>query len=236
MSIALRWALLSLVVFIHRAPADVTNVRFFWEGSLDQGTTWQAGQIDAPLDAPSILVRARVSWEADEPTYYGQTRFDAVVRLSSSISQDTVSQLPFQSVDGLFFNNQPPITAFRFADIIKIDDPRDAALPGQGTRWLTPYQPPPDIGIPNPSNPITVLRFRLDLDGIPGTRVVDAHFAPTNPPNLTVGIFRRPGGVWQGFGYDAAHIPLTINVIPPGSSLALGVAAMAWAARRRRGA
>ncbi len=190
-----------------------------------------------PLGTPHVLIRARASWVSNLDNVFAWAQFDALVTQPSELSADSIDMLSYQ-INYLRYVNPPPWLVARQGTILKVDDPRDTAAPGQGPFWIYPSNTPPDLGgLRNNDNPIEVFHFRLNLDGTPGQRIVDCVFRPVGTiSGPFFGVWERTNGLWGVEPAIPQYSALTINVIPSGSSLALGVAAMAWTARRRRGA
>lgn len=201
-----------LAVHLHRAEAQV---RWWWEGSIDNGQTWQSGSMDVSAQQQGVRVRARCQFPTEllgpaPLTYLQWTNLDAIVVGSSLVGEaDSIDTILF--ADRIRFN---AVTSTRFGNTLKIDAVGDSDAPGVGGGWIDIYQRPPNQ-LPNPNldNPISPIEYTLRLDGSIGTRLVSGVFRdlPGQPPGTQVFITSM-FGVGQGFSANAEQ--LSINVVP----------------------
>jgi hypothetical protein len=129
----------------------------WWEVQTADG--WQRG--DVTTSQSSITVRRIAIF--DDGTlldFYGWTLFDATIQ-SPSGAMDTASQFAVPS--SLITVGWNRFAAFRFGQTLKIDVETDSAPPGQGNRWISPYQPY-DRASPVMANPIELFRYTLTFD------------------------------------------------------------------------
>ncbi len=112
--------------------------------------------------------------------------------------------------------------AARYGNVIKIDDPADMLPAGQGPGWLMPIQTSINLAPEHDwSNPASVFSFRLNLDGMPGTREIVAHLwwhNSTVPPNYFVGVYSNLIGAGLARAYvlpTTIAPPLRITVLCP---------------------
>jgi hypothetical protein len=230
-----RTLLLSILAFsvsCRIGQAQITAT-FEWLSSADGGSTWQRDLVVQDTQQ-SVLVRARVAWTPVSDVYFAYAAFDVTVRAVGGGHSDTVSELGSQPS----FWNYLGWTGFsstRFGDTLKIDEARDTAPPGQGERWIGPFQTNP-TGPPlmHAENPVEFFQFRLNLDGSLGLREVSSVFLnPMSRPNQFIGLYQPPytqSDIWV----PSTLIPGTVTVIPsPGvTGILLGVGTLLV---RRRG-
>ncbi len=162
---------------------------------------------------------------------FGGTLFDATVTTVSGTA-DAASNMRITSE----FNYTQGLSAFRFGNVIKIDQAIDSQPPGVGPRWIDPYNEP-TLADPNRNNPVELMRFTLSLTpGAFGMRTIsEVHgrlpFTGANTTDRVMLLFL------EDYSRD---IPVTtrldarINYIPSPGSLALLSVVVGIAARRRR--
>ncbi len=171
---------------------------FFWEASTD-GYSWTSEPVQVPVSLRSVQLRARVQIDPpatqDFSMCFGQTFFDGVIAFENGAGAgDVVDSFGREGLMHSAFG----FAATRFGNVIKIDDPLDTALPGEGRGWIWPRQINPFVFgvIAIWDNPISVFSCRLVLDGSPGTRVVSARLGWSNtsvPPNHHVSAYSNAG-------------------------------------------
>lgn len=196
-----------------------------WQASVDGGTTWASGQVDA-VPGTQVKVRGLVDWSADAGYSLSACSFDAVVRGSlgaGGADQILDPRRPFP----LDFVNQT-LEATRFGDLIKVDDSRDTQPPGLGTLAIRSSQPAEDLGQPHTNaRPVSVLDCTLALDSSLGMREFSSLWWTTPTGQQRILLWRSPHAQDLQNTPEAIMRPLQINVVPsPPGMLALGAGAV----------
>jgi len=206
--------------------AAQTTATLWWE--VNDGSGWRSG--DVTTSSWTLSVRMMASWNSN--AVFELTAFDAIVT-SPIGSTDNVSD--FFQHDFLRFDSQG-FAAFRFGNVLKIDRPTDSALPGQGTRWISPYQ---STSVPERllDNPIELFRYSLTLDTTQtGLRTISQmHFPlPSRQGGSATNVLSLDFGGDQPVAVPTTRLDARINYIPSPGSLALLSVVVGIAARRRR--
>lgn len=231
-----RYGVLMAGAFTAAARGQIGTGLLQWQVSADDGATWSAGLLEAPLSQSSVKVRAMASWTADAGYVFAMVRMDIVWHSEGAGGLlDELADLQYNPrLQGTVY----PIGATRFGPSVKIDDLRDTLPPGEGPRGVNIGQVPEGMGIVDRSNPIELFRYSVLLDGTPGDRRMTSYFiAPFGSVGNTVDRFMLIYVNYQG----ATNIPLstletaTLRVVPtPGALAGFGLFPL-LAARRRRG-
>lgn len=238
---------LSIIAFIapwaaivRECPAEDflgAPAQWYWEGSIDGGTSWTRHMMTISDSTPAVQIRARCEFvpTSPVPSYYGAVSFDPFV--SGTSAGDSILQ---SSINAGEARMSLPVVVSRIGDVLKIDQAVDTLPPGQGPRFTSSVQTAPTSN-PNPvmSNPITVFAYTLQLEGRRGTRVVDAAFYQGSVfgPSQYLITFKSGGDFLERFNvyyHELQDFPLTISVVPAPSAVALGGFASLVALRRRR--
>jgi hypothetical protein len=203
-----------------------------WQVSLDDGATWQGGDVGVAPTQSSVRVRLLASWDGGAttpPTWFLDTLFDAT--LSSAGASDSISQLLGRNSSGGYELLSSAFGVQRFASLLKVDRVTDTELPGVGASWVRVAQGSGVSGQIDQSNPIEIFGYTLALDGSVGTRTISGVWAP----NLSAGgipyIRLSTGESVQATFHDARIIVPSPAVAAP---LTLACFSLS-AARRRRG-
>lgn len=222
-------AFLGMVVGLGFASDSIAqNTAVLW-WEVNDGNGWQSGDITTSNTA--LSVRRMASWSAPSGSIFGGTLFDAIVTTVNGTA-DSVSNMRITSE----FNYTQGLSAFRFGNVIKIDQTLDSEAPGVGSRWINPYNEPTQAD-PNRNNPVELMRFSIDFTlGLYGVRTVsEVHgLLPTNGANTTDRV------LWLFLDQTTLDLPVTtrldarINYIPSPGSLAMLSGLVGIAARRRR--
>ena len=206
-----------------------------WQISTNNGTTWNSGETQVPLNTSSVRVRMVVSWTPPVPDpdgYLAYASFDGYVRgLNGAGNADSVAAINLLFA-GVY---QPAPTALSLAgrrvasDLLKID--RGDALPlGQGT--VVSVGNSASLGNAIYGTPITVFDYRLNLDGSAGSRELGLVYAAVQFPTMVS--TSLPAG-FTTIVTQATTQPATLVVVPsPGGLAVLGVASGVLQRRRRR--
>ena len=225
----------ALVVWWGAACGAIAQVpaTAIWQTSLDSGATWQGGYV-VVSPSQTVDVRLVVGWDPgdySDPTCFFDARFDGVV--SGAGVDDSVSNIMFVQ-RSLFRPPTYPVSVQRQGSLLKIDGEGDLAPPGVGPSALNPNQNPYGVGqIPDFSNPLPILSYRLALDGSPGTRTISGAF--NTYPNTANPWLR----IWFAdqvypFAEPLTQIPASVEVIPAPTGIVPFVVALTLAMRRRR--
>jgi hypothetical protein len=221
--------LLPVITFaLLAAPALAQNTATLW-WEVNDGSGWQSG--DITTTNTTLQVRRMASWNAPAGTIFAGTFFDATITTVSDTADSTSDMRIAQD-----FNLTRGLSAFRFGNLIKIDQTLDSDAPGAGSLWLNPYNEPTQAD-PNRNNPVMLVSYTLNLTpGAFGLRTIsEVHgLLPLSGANTT----DRVMYVW--LTQTTGDLPITtrldarINYIPTPGSLALIAAMTGLAARRRR--
>jgi len=207
--------------------AAQNTATLWWE--VNDGSGWQSG--DITTSNTSLAIRRMASWNAPSGTIFGFTLFDATVNTVSGTA-DAASNMRITSE----FNYTQGLSAFRFGNVIKIDQAIDSQPPGVGSSWINPFNEP-TLADPNRNNPVELMRFTLNLTpGAFGMRTIsEVHgrlpFTGANTSDRVM---------WLYIDQNTRDLPVTtrldarINYIPSPGSLALLSVVVGIAARRRR--
>lgn len=225
MSSSLSLGMISIATLTSIASAQPAAT-LWWE--VNDGNGWQTG--DIATTSSTLAVRMMGSWTGN--AIFELTAFDATIA-SPTGSTDTVSD--FFQHDYLRFNNEG-FAAFRFGNVLKIDRPTDSALPGQGTRWISPYQ---STSVPERllDNPIELFRYSLTLDTTQtGLRTISqVHFPlPSRQGGSEINVVSLDFGGDQPIAVPTTRFDARINYIPSPGSLALLAGISGFVTRRRR--
>jgi hypothetical protein len=234
------FASLAIACVVVDCSAQVTNfVRYgqaIWtyEGSVDGGSTWQRGLIEA-VPGATVQVRALGFFDRATPScYYGSTFYDA--QITNASLDDSVSRLGFgQLLYNIFL---PSLNVQRFPNnTLKIDFATDIDPPGVGSRWLSPGQPHPSATIANIfDNPLLVMSFDYQLDMTEGDRVISNAFRRVSFPGLQTDEYLTVYDSLDFFTLYAEPIrqePLTLRVVPAPGSASILLIGMVLGSRRR---
>jgi hypothetical protein len=202
-----------------------------WQVSLDDGATWLGGDVPVSPSQSSVRVRLMASWGAtvggaSPPVWFVGTTLDPFV--ANVGLADTIGQVRRRSTSGYALVGSS-IVVQRFADMLKIDQFIDTALPGQGQAWLTTSQGTEFIGVFEYGNPIEMLSYSLTLDGSIGVRTITGAWATLSGTSGLPSAFLSTGQTVMPTFHDARIIVPT-----PGAAGLAGVAAWAAFARPRR--
>ena len=240
----LKSALCSITLTASAALAQ-TTANVTWQLSLDNGTTWQSGNLVAPQAQASVLVQAQVTVFDNGVPFLSQARerfaeaaMEAYVR-SPLLRSDFVSSVQtLQSGLPARLLNAPFATS-QHGDIFKIDNVGDTSSPGQGTFLSTRNIVNATGSTTVRTNPLVILQYRLQLDGLEGDRTFDGGFL------AFTGFTRGVAGTNQLLAYpatgglttspiDVTQVPATLTVIPTPTTLTLFTIGSLFATRRRR--
>ncbi len=205
-----------------------------WQISTNNGTTWNSGETQVPLNTSSVRVRMVVSWTPpvlDPNGYLVAASFDGFVRgLGGAGAGDSVSAISML-FDGAF---QPAPSSLNIAgrrvatDLVKIDRGDSQPL-GQGTVVVVGNSPA--FGTVTFGTPITVFDYRLNLDGSAGSREVGLVYAAVQSP---IGVATLPPPGFTSISTQAFTQAATLVVVPSPTGLALVGVASGVLLRRRR--
>jgi hypothetical protein len=213
------------------AQSTPVPVAFLWELSKDGGASWQQGSTIVDATNLAVDARLRIAWTSPVSTaqdFFGNARFDGTVQgLVAAGSLDTVTSIT-ALVNGVMQTPLAAVQGRRFStDLIKIDL-GDPLPPGQGA--FVTVNNAPALGGLTAANPVTVLQYRLNLDGSPGSRIVSCAL-PTSQP-VSIALFGLPAGQQPTFVPTVQSA--TLVVVPSPSCLTLAGLAGAVLLRRRR--
>lgn len=189
------------------ASGEPTTASFWWEVSLDNGSTWTASNIEVTTEQQYIWLRARSSFVSDDwRTIFGRVFFDPFV--SGASQGDDIDQWSYEEMNWAI----RPTVRHRLGNLIKLDQPNDVQPPGLGSGGLTPFQPIPILTYDyDRNNPVTVFSFRLALDGVPGTREVSCalmHLNADNAPDRYTLVWSRGASTeWTGYMLPTSSSP-----------------------------
>ncbi|MDX2148709.1 MAG: hypothetical protein SFZ23_14445 [Planctomycetota bacterium] len=224
----------NLLVAIALSPsvalAQVGTATFTWQASTDGGQTWQSNLIEVDQVVRDLRVRGWFDWSPDAGVALFNTTFDCTISSMSNgdIATDPSRRAPFTSF------HQQSLVATRFGNVIKVDDERDTAPPGVGTRGVTNNQLWRDAGLPyTEDRPLSLLSFTFRLSGDLGDRTIDSSFglAPTTDYRPRLFTSRSSSASNQPL---TTTVPLTIRVVPAPGAAAFMTLGMLAASRRRR--
>jgi hypothetical protein len=127
-------------------------------------------------------------------------------------------------------------TPKRLGSLIKLDPgASNISLPGADTQWMQPLQTLTSLPgfVPSYDNPITILQYRLNLDGTEGVReLYGVFFRPAEA--LAFQSLGPPGGpILVDYLAPLRQTPATLIVPTPGSCAIVGCL-LAMGLRRRR--
>lgn len=212
----LRTALLSFgVAGIALAQTPFANL--YWE--VNDGGGWTRTQLTTTQQ--NVQVRLLAEWGGMDAYAFGGTQFDAVIQ--SVDGNDNVSNMtrppPF---------NFAPLTlaAFRFGNMIKLDNSNDFDAPGVGGLWVDCGQTGV-FGDPlDPSNPAIIFRFDLQFTEVAGNRQINSvsRLLPGPPAynsrllNFTSGSIRVQAEI---FAVDVMFVPAPASIALLGCSAVL---------------
>jgi hypothetical protein len=222
-----------------------TTAGITWQLSLDNGTTWQNGEVIAPQSQSSVLVRAQVTiFDNGVPfldssrARFAQARAEAYVR-SPVPRTDTVEGLVIlqPGVPANLFNSTFSLS--QHGDLFKIDAFGDTQAPGMFLGHRIDNIVTPVGSTPNRTNPLNILRYQLNLDGTTGDRTFDGGFlAFTSSSSVSAGIDQvlvyPSSGSLTTSAANITQTPATLTIIPTPTTLALFTISSLFATRRRR--
>jgi hypothetical protein len=207
-----------------------------WQVSTDDGGSWRSGAVEVPSTQDHVRCRVLMAWTPDAGYAFSGTQFDATVTGHDGAgAADTISGIarPYPYNSG---TNQT-LVATRFGATIKIDDARDTAGPGMGTRGVFPGQGPQDF--PDMSwsqeNPTSLFEFDLNLDGSLGRRTFDEFFlAPTGLPRIL--IYTTSSGATNALTIPSqvSFVDAEVVVVPAPGFIGMAAGLAGWSVRRRR--
>jgi hypothetical protein len=222
-----------------------TTAQVAWQLSLDNGTTWQSGNLVAPQSQASVLVQAQVTVFDNGVPFLSQARerfaeaaMEAYVRSPLLRSDSVTSVQTLQSgLPARLFN--APFATSQHGDIFKIDNVGDTSSPGQGTFLSTRNIVNATGSTTVRTNPLVILQYRLQLDGLEGDRTFDGGFL------AFTGVTRGVAGANQLLAYPATgalttspinvtQTPTTLTIIHTPTTLAIFTISSLFATRRRR--
>lgn len=203
-----------------------------WQVSLDDGATWQGGDVAVSPSQTSVRVRLLASWDAglggtSPPVWFWFTLLDPYV--ADVGLNDAMSEVRRRTADGYSLLG-PSLGPQRVGSVLKLDSVTDTALPGAGPGWFSISQGSGITGVFTYGNPIEILTYRLSLDGSLGTRTVSGVWAPNPSAGGAPQVRLSTGESVQATFHDARII------VPAPGAAGLGAAACLGliAARRRR--
>jgi hypothetical protein len=194
------------------AHAQVGTASWTWEASADGGQTWHSGLLEVPPRQSFVDIRGVASWDLAAGYAFKGVNFDGIWEAQASgIADEIVGPERYAP----YFWTDPAIyVASKFGLVTKIDDTRDTAPPGQGARWIVPFQYAETVGDDfTTENPVWVFRYVVFLDGTPGDRTAHGLFRiPTGrPSDQFMAIYTSFVG---GTNYpQTTQFPVTVRVL-----------------------
>jgi hypothetical protein len=223
-----------IAIAISTCPTVAQIATFDWQVSIDGGTTWRTGFVEAPESQQSVLIRGHIQWTPMQNVVFASVNFDATVRTRGRVAADITDQYASEEFNWMY--GVRAFSATRFDDVLKVDRFDDLEPPGVGRGGIMPGQLAPNMGSPIGSNPISVFQYRLTLDGVAGEREIGGLFR-TAETGSVVSLW----GLWGGTNYTSRRLPttvteVTLRVVPaPGAAAILCLCGGWFAQRRRRG-
>jgi hypothetical protein len=231
-----------LVLSASVAHAQFGTGQVEWQISTDDGVSWQGGRVEVGAATQRVRARMVASWTAEAGYAFAGTQFDAVVTGLNAGGNDRVVD-PLRPAT--FDVPSQTIVATRFGNLIKIDDSRDTAAPGAGSRSVFPGQWAEEFaeGRFTRGQPVSIFEYTLLLDGTPGERLLDAVWLPASGGfscrsirvylNAAGAQLRLQGGPTCD-RQDLAYLNASLVVVPAPAGAATMLAAAVWGSRRRR--
>jgi hypothetical protein len=206
---------------------EVGQVTFSWELSTDGGTRWSSGLVEAPEGTPSVLVRARISHSPDAGLF-SFISMDPAIRSNAGDFADQIGPGTIPFINGFL------ATPIRVGPFLKIERGLgDPDLPGVGSAWYRMANSPPNS---TPLTPLSVLQFRMTLDGQPGDRVFGQVFERqfgSDDRRIAFRLETSPGTFATNFP-TMTVLDTTLRVIPGPGAMGLGMIVGGVVCRRRR--
>ncbi len=216
-----------------------------WEVSLDNGSTWAAGQVSAPATQASALVRLRwqhltngvVTPVAQRVSTFDAGAFEAYVT-TATVTADTATGFQRMVLIPAAFPRLGPTTligARRVNNVLALDFVNDSTPLGGGL-GIPVSNRANGIAVPSSQQDIALMQYTLQLDGSAGDRVLSGMFVPFNtghsftlqPNQISV------AGTTSFFAADITHLPTTLTIVPSPGGAAVVVGGVMVALRRRR--
>jgi hypothetical protein len=215
--------------------------------STDNGTTWQAHALTVPQSQPSVLIRMNmtvldggVSAPTNGLLYFSEALFESYVTTAtpSGDSLSDIAVLRSPAVGG------PPLVSGPYAgrrvgNVLAVDRINDVTPLGSSPGVFISNVATPFGSGPFRQNPLTVLQYRLQLDGSGGDRVCSSAFLPYSTFFSTasaneVSVTDGRSGTNQFVVVPVTQTPATLTVIPaPGSAVIVAGTAL-FVMRRNR--
>ncbi len=237
----------SVVVKIASAQ---TTVFCDWQLSLDNGTTWQAGNVSAPPTQSSVWVRA-VTTVRDNgvpvPSGIAPNFLAAAIEgwsLTAAPTNDQVvgisvltPSVPAAALSAPFA--QASLMSRRFGSLLIADRRGDTSPPGEGLGIGIRNLAGGAGQVPATTNPLPIFVMSVALDGSFGDRVFSGAFvgftdfsfiAPSN--SVAVGNPFLASSTWQVA--PVTQTPVTLTIIPSPGAATCAIAGAMFAVRRRR--
>lgn len=236
--VAALWGCLALAGAASAQPSTIGTGRFWWEASLDGGSTWARDALTVADPSAGVLIRARADWEPRPPEipfhYFAGVKFDVVVESVSGGLSDGASHFTRAPLLGSGLGQT--YAAMRFGSVLKIDDIRDTLPPGEGTRAIEVHQyreQDADLNFRR-NNPMELFRFILDLDGSEGERIVRQAFRPYQLPEPNRFLMTYLTGNGAVNYPDSTAYDLRLHVVPAPGAAGLLVLGTLLSLRGRR--
>jgi hypothetical protein len=209
-------------VAVAQTPMLVTTS---WEVSSNNGASWQSGTVQVPQSQQSVLVRHVVTWGLpSQGDYLVNGGVIPTVRTTGLVGvNDTASDVFHRQI---VMQAAPSSISGRRFTLNELVISSSTSPPPLGA--VTFFCFDPLLGTTVVANPVDVLRFRLNLDGSVGERVI-SDWTNTSTRYNVVSV-ATPGP----YQFTFTHIPTSLVVSPSPAGLALAGVAGAMLLRRRR--
>jgi hypothetical protein len=203
------------------------------EASRD-GITWTRGEFDLARNYAPVRIRILAEWSNDLGMYaFAGAQGDIAISNAGGgdVATNMIRPGSFASVSA------QTIVASRFGSTIKIDDSRDTAIPGAGSRGVFAGQLVEQFAGTNftRGQPVSIFEFTFTPDASGGTRQLT--YLPITPagdgsPIRHLRVYTSPGGA-QNSPVSTLNNLRIVDIPAPGS-IGLASAVGACACRRRR--
>ena len=211
-----------LVGVVHAANAHTPFANLYWE--VNDGGGWTRTQLTTTQQ--NVQVRLAAEWGGMDAYAFGGTQFDGVIQTIDA--NDNVSNLhrplPFNFIS-------QTLAVSQFGNLIKLDSSRDIELPGLGSGWLDCSQSADFGGQIDPSNPVVIFRYDLQLSANAGMRHISSvSRSLPGPPPYNTRLLTLTG---ESIRIQAEIFAVDVMFVPAPGTLALLGCSVAVLRRRR---